>query len=71
MQVVLEAAFLEAHDSFYKFGRIGSVDDSKREIAAFFGHVTHDIGCNISLSLSLYKYMLHARTQKLIFEAIL
>jgi hypothetical protein len=36
MQVVLERNFtheqrfdLEAHDSFYKFGRIGSVDDSK------------------------------------------
>jgi hypothetical protein len=39
------AAFLEVHDSFYEFGRIGSVDDSKREIVAF--------GCNISLSLSL------------------
>ncbi|XP_059445868.1 endochitinase EP3-like [Corylus avellana] len=38
------AAFLDAHNSFYEFGRIGSVDDSKREIAAFFGHVTHAIG---------------------------
>jgi len=38
------AAFLEATTSFDEFGRIGSVDDSKREIAAFFGHVTHETG---------------------------
>ncbi|XP_023001456.1 endochitinase EP3 [Cucurbita maxima] len=38
------ATFLEALQSFDRFGRIGSVDDSKREIAAFFGHVTHETG---------------------------
>lgn len=36
--------FLEALRSFDRFGRIGSVDDSKREIAAFFAHVTHETG---------------------------
>lgn len=36
------AKFLEALDSFDQFGKIGSIDDSKREIAAFFGHVTHE-----------------------------
>ncbi|KAK2973252.1 hypothetical protein RJ640_016799 [Escallonia rubra] len=38
------AAFLEALNSYPQFGRVGSVDDSKREIAAFFGHVTHETG---------------------------
>ncbi|KAK9932217.1 hypothetical protein M0R45_019463 [Rubus argutus] len=33
---------LEALTSFDQFGKIGSIDDSKREIAAFFGHVTHE-----------------------------
>ncbi|KAL5576242.1 hypothetical protein UlMin_017941 [Ulmus minor] len=36
--------FLEAVDSFPQFGQVGSIDDSKREIAAFFGHVTHETG---------------------------
>ena len=43
------ATFLEALQSFDRFGRIGSVDDSKREIAAFFGHVTHETGRKYSL----------------------
>ncbi|PIN18440.1 putative chitinase [Handroanthus impetiginosus] len=38
------AAFLEALGSYQQFGRVGSVDDSKREIAAFFAHVTHETG---------------------------
>ncbi|KAM7464951.1 hypothetical protein LguiB_012513 [Lonicera macranthoides] len=38
------AAFLEACDSYRQFGRIGSIDDSKREIAALFAHVTHETG---------------------------
>ncbi|KAL2487559.1 carrot EP3-3 chitinase [Forsythia ovata] len=43
------AAFLEALGSYPKFGTVGSVDDSKREIAAFFAHVTHETGhfCHI------------------------
>uniref|UniRef100_A0A7N2MSN9 Chitin-binding type-1 domain-containing protein n=1 Tax=Quercus lobata TaxID=97700 RepID=A0A7N2MSN9_QUELO len=40
------AAFLEALTAFDNFGRIGSVDDSKREIAAFFGNVAHETGRN-------------------------
>ncbi|GAV84623.1 Glyco_hydro_19 domain-containing protein/Chitin_bind_1 domain-containing protein [Cephalotus follicularis] len=36
--------FLGAVDSYPLFGRIGSDDDSKREIAAFFAHVTHETG---------------------------
>ncbi|KAL5781229.1 hypothetical protein ACOSP7_006258 [Xanthoceras sorbifolium] len=41
-------AFLNAANSFSKFGS-GSADDSKREIAAFFAHVTHETGyfCHI------------------------
>ncbi|XP_059431537.1 endochitinase EP3-like [Corylus avellana] len=38
------AAFLKALNSFLEFGRIGMLDDSRREIAAFFAHVTHEIG---------------------------
>lgn len=37
-------AFLEALESYSRFGRIGSVDDSRREIASFFAHVTHETG---------------------------
>ncbi|KAJ6433512.1 hypothetical protein OIU84_017241 [Salix udensis] len=37
-------AFLEALNSYSRFGRVGSVDDSRREIAAFFAHVTHETG---------------------------
>ncbi|THG20499.1 endochitinase EP3-like [Camellia sinensis] len=36
--------FLEALNLYPLFGRDGSVDDSKREIAAFFAHVTHETG---------------------------
>ncbi|KAL5990895.1 Endochitinase ep3 [Asimina triloba] len=36
--------FLGALDSYSRFGRVGTLDDSKREIAAFFGHVTHETG---------------------------
>ncbi|XP_022874844.1 endochitinase EP3-like [Olea europaea var. sylvestris] len=38
------AAFLEAARAYPKFGTVGSADDSKREIAAFFAHVTHETG---------------------------
>ncbi|KAJ4956627.1 hypothetical protein NE237_013410 [Protea cynaroides] len=37
-------AFLEALSSSTEFGMVGSLDDSKREIAAFFAHVTHETG---------------------------
>ncbi|KAI3411679.1 BSD domain-containing protein [Psidium guajava] len=37
-------AFLKALGSFPRFGRVGSVTASKREIAAFFAHVTHETG---------------------------
>ncbi|KAI3866156.1 hypothetical protein MKX03_008760 [Papaver bracteatum] len=38
------SAFLEAARSYPSFGKTGSLDDSKREIAAFFAHVTHETG---------------------------
>ncbi|EYU40983.1 hypothetical protein ABFS82_07G097600 [Erythranthe guttata] len=38
------SAFLEAVNSYTEFGTVGSADDSKREIAAFFAHVTHETG---------------------------
>ncbi|KAF2314074.1 hypothetical protein GH714_021966 [Hevea brasiliensis] len=34
--------FLNALKSYPRFGTDGSVDESKREIAAFFAHVTHE-----------------------------
>ncbi|RWR83858.1 endochitinase EP3-like protein [Cinnamomum micranthum f. kanehirae] len=34
------SVFLQALNSYPQFGRVGSLNDSKREIAAFFGHVT-------------------------------
>ncbi|XP_065010772.1 chitinase 6-like [Musa acuminata AAA Group] len=37
-------AFLSALGSYTSFGRVGTTDDSKREIAAFFAHVTHETG---------------------------
>ncbi|KAH6809249.1 carrot EP3-3 chitinase-like protein [Perilla frutescens var. frutescens] len=37
-------AFLDALSSYTQFGTVGSTDDSKREIAAFFAHVTHETG---------------------------
>lgn len=42
-------AFLEALESYSRFARIGSVDDSRREIAAFFAHVTHETGRKYNL----------------------
>ncbi|KAG8372353.1 hypothetical protein BUALT_Bualt12G0057200 [Buddleja alternifolia] len=38
------SAFLNALGSYRNFGTTGSRDDSKREIAAFFAHVTHETG---------------------------
>ncbi|GAU21979.1 hypothetical protein TSUD_111190 [Trifolium subterraneum] len=38
------ASFLNALNSYNQFGRSGSVDDSKREIAAAFAHFTHETG---------------------------
>jgi chitinase len=38
------SAFLQAADSYPSFGREGSIDDSKREIAAAFAHFTHETG---------------------------
>ncbi|XP_062150260.1 endochitinase EP3-like [Alnus glutinosa] len=37
-------AFLNALNSYTQFGTNGTADDSKREIAAFFAHVTHETG---------------------------
>jgi chitinase len=48
------AAFLNALNLYPRFGTSGTADDSKREIAAFFAHVTHETGCKILIcSLSL------------------
>ncbi|CAI9263802.1 unnamed protein product [Lactuca saligna] len=38
------AAFLEAIGNYPQFGRVGTEEDSRREIAAFFAHVTHETG---------------------------
>lgn len=43
------SAFLQAINSFPQFGTAGSADVGRREIAAFFAHVTHETGrkCHI------------------------
>ncbi|CAI9108590.1 OLC1v1008234C2 [Oldenlandia corymbosa var. corymbosa] len=38
------SAFLSAVNSYPAFGTTGSTDDAKREIAAFFAHVTYETG---------------------------
>ncbi|KAI3746665.1 hypothetical protein L6452_09104 [Arctium lappa] len=38
------AVFLDAAGNYPQFGRVGSEEDSRREIAAFFAHVTHETG---------------------------
>ncbi|KAJ9701657.1 hypothetical protein PVL29_006851 [Vitis rotundifolia] len=38
-------AFLDALNSYPEFGQGGYANDSKREIAAFFAHATHETGC--------------------------
>lgn len=43
-------AFLEALSSYPDFGTVGSTDDSTREIAAFFAHVTLESGCKFGIS---------------------
>lgn len=37
-------AFIQASNSYSRFGKSGSADDAKREIAAFFAHATHETG---------------------------
>ena len=37
-------AFLSSLGSYSAFGQTGTTDDSKKEIAAFFAHVTHETG---------------------------
>ncbi|PKI69840.1 endochitinase EP3-like [Punica granatum] len=43
------SSVLDAASNYPQFGTVGSADDSRREIAAFFAHVTHNTGhfCNI------------------------
>ena len=48
------AGFLDALNSYNQFGNLGSADDSKREIAAFFAHVTHETGRKIFLYPNIY-----------------
>lgn len=37
-------AFLDAVGSYPQFGTVGSSEDSRREIAAFFAQITHETG---------------------------
>ena len=48
------AGFLDALNSYNQFGNLGSADDSKREIAAFFAHVTHETGRKIILFIIIF-----------------
>ncbi|CAI0471867.1 unnamed protein product [Linum tenue] len=42
------AAFLTATRSYPRFGQLKPDPAAKREIAAFFAHVTHETGCKLS-----------------------
>ena len=59
------AAFLDALNSFNQFGTIGSSDDSKREIAAFFAHVTHETGCKILLHSNLLELICYIHRENI------
>jgi hypothetical protein len=39
------AGFISAANAYSGFGTTGSSDVAKRELAAFFAHVTHETGC--------------------------
>ncbi|GKV29200.1 hypothetical protein SLEP1_g38146 [Rubroshorea leprosula] len=51
-------AFLRALSSFPNFGKLGSADNNKREIAAFFAQVSHETGsfCYIEEIDKSHKY---------------
>jgi len=49
------SAFLDALGFYPQFGTVGSSDDSKREMAAFFAHLTHETGRKYSSSLNTFK----------------
>lgn len=51
------SAFLEAASSFPDFGTTCTDDDRKREIAAYFAHVTHETG-RTYVFLFIHAYML-------------
>ena len=48
------AAFLDALNSYNQFAKSGSSDDGKREIAAFFAHVTLETGSKFLIPLSKF-----------------
>ncbi|KAM0030578.1 putative chitinase [Helianthus debilis subsp. tardiflorus] len=51
-------AFLKALKNYPHFGRSGSIADSKREIAAFFAHVTHETGRKLMNYLNFFKLVI-------------
>ncbi|EOY04723.1 Carrot EP3-3 chitinase, putative isoform 2 [Theobroma cacao] len=53
-------AFLTAHDSFPDFGKLGSDVDSKREIAAFFAHATHETERKLSFFSTEHRFFTKA-----------
>ena len=56
------SAFLNALQSYSSFGTSGSADDSKREIAAFFAHATHETGCINSFLYASYFWVIKVST---------
>ena len=51
------SAFIAALNSYSRFGTEGSEEDSLREIAAFFAHVTHETGRKDILSSIFLLFM--------------
>ncbi|MCD9561302.1 hypothetical protein HAX54_020335 [Datura stramonium] len=66
------SAFLEALKSYPRFAIVGSSNDDKREIAAFFAHVTHETGhMEINVGAVIKSTMKKARLQKYGFSGLL
>lgn len=58
--------FLNAHNSYNEFGRLGNQDDSKREVAASFAHFTHETGRTLVLLLYISYFI--ATTSSIYFS---
>ena len=52
------AAFLSAANAYPQFGTAASTDDAKREIAAFFAHVSHETGSKYFFFFCFIKYFI-------------
>lgn len=70
-QFYTRSAFLQAAAKYPYFGRSGTIDDKKREIAAYFAHVTQETGrkliiyiyvCINTEKMNIYMVELYSQT---------